>query len=120
VVATPPDSGTVALETGGSDTQHRVGREGLEVPALGLAEAVGRGCDLLKLDCEGAEFELLGETDPEVWARVRRVACEVHPWAGAAAPFVERLEASGFRVRLEPRGAGLSLAFGLRPEEAAQ
>jgi FkbM family methyltransferase len=115
VVAAPPDSGTVALETGSSDTHHRVGDDGIEVPALALADAIGPGCDLLKLDCEGAEFELLNDTGTEVWGRVRRVACEVHPWAGQVPAFVARLEATGFHVRLEPRRAGLALAFGLRP-----
>jgi FkbM family methyltransferase len=115
IVAAPPDSGTVGLETGTSDTHHRVAAEGIDVPALALADAIGRGCDLLKLDCEGAEFELVHDTDAEVWSRVRRVACEVHPWAGQVAAFVDRLEAIGFSVHLEPRRAGFALAFGLRP-----
>jgi FkbM family methyltransferase len=115
IVGTPPASGTVALDLGdGSDTHHRVGSDGIEVSALTLADAVGSGCDLLKLDCEGMEFELIQATDAATWRRVRRVACEVHPWGGDASTFVQDLEAAGFGVRLEPRRSGLSLAFGLR------
>ncbi len=35
-------------------------------------------CDLLKLDCEGAEFEIIYETPKEVLKRVKRLAMEVH------------------------------------------
>jgi FkbM family methyltransferase len=114
VVGKPPRSGKVVFEVGASDTHHRVGDAGMEVRAISLADAVGEGCDFLKLDCEGMEFELLHQTPAEVWGRVRRVACEVHPWAGDASRFAEDLERAGFRVRSESRRAGLSLAFGIR------
>ena len=35
-------------------------------------------CDLLKLDCEGAEFEIIYETPIEVLKKVKRFAMEVH------------------------------------------
>jgi FkbM family methyltransferase len=114
IVGNPPESGKVVLEAGASDTHHRVGDSGMKVPAISLADAVGPGCDLLKLDCEGMEFALLQQTPSVVWDRVCRVACEVHPWAGEASRFVEDLERLGFRVRLQSRRAGLSLAFGVR------
>ena len=115
VVATAPPAGTVRLETDpASDTRHRVGEGGIEVPAVTLAKAVGEGCDLLKLDCEGSEFELVEGTPAEAWRRVRRVACEAHPWAGDVDALAVRLEELGFGSRVEPRGAGLALLFARR------
>lgn len=36
-------------------------------------------CDLLKMDCEGSEYEILYRAESGVLARVRRVAIETHP-----------------------------------------
>lgn len=105
---------TVALAlAGGSDTHHRVGGggEAVQVPAIGLAEAIGGGCDLLKLDVEGSEFELLLHTSDDVLARARRIACEAHPWAGDAGELIERLEAVGRRVEVRSKRDGLTLIF---------
>lgn len=115
VVARPPRGGTVALELDpDSDTRHRVGGPGIEVPAVTLSEAIAGGCDLLKLDCEGAEFELLDLTSDDLLRGVRRIACEVHPWAGAVGALAERLSGIGFATRVEPRRAGLALLFARR------
>jgi len=35
-------------------------------------------CDLLKVDIEGAEYELFEKIPPEYWARISRVVMEVH------------------------------------------
>ena len=107
---------TVALAVGSGDTHHRVGAggEAIHVPAVALAEAIGDGCDLLKLDVEGSEFELLMGTPDDVLARVRRIACEVHPWSGEAAVLGERLEAAGHRVEVRSKRNGLELIFGRR------
>lgn len=105
---------TVTLATGdGSDTHHRLGGEGdaVRVPAVTLADAIGEGCDLLKLDVEGTEFPLLLRTPGDVVARARRVACEVHPWAGDARELTGRLEALGHRVELRSKRDGLALLF---------
>lgn len=107
---------TVALSlASGSDTHHRVGACGevVEVPAVTLAEAIGEGCDLLKLDVEGSEFELLLGARQEVLGRARRIACEVHPWAGAAEDLAARLRDCGHRVELRPKRHGLALLFAL-------
>ena len=115
VVAADPPAGMVALATSEeSDTRHRLGERGIEVAAVAVAEVIGAGCDLLKIDCEGAEFELLDGAPPEAWRAVRRIACEAHPWAGEVEDLARALERLGFAVRWEPRRAGLAIVFATR------
>lgn len=72
----------------------------VDVPAVTLADVVGSGCDLLKLDCEGAEFEaILGASD-ETLRQAHRIILEFHRIAGSPEALVERLEAAGMDVRL--------------------
>lgn len=117
LVGAAPAGGAVAFTVGASaDTQGRVGGGGpsLEVPAVALTDAIGDGCDLLKLDCEGAEFELLATTPVATLRRIRRIACEVHGWAGAPKLLEERLRAAGFAVARLDKQDGLTLLFALR------
>ncbi len=51
--------------------------------------------DLVKLDCEGAEFPILLETEASVLRRVRRWVIEYH---GAPEPLERRLRELGYRV----------------------
>jgi FkbM family methyltransferase len=85
IVAEAPAGGTVALGIDpAADTHHSLGggSTSIDVPAVTLATAIGEGCDLLKLDCEGAEFDLLAETPDAALRRARRIACEIHDWSG--------------------------------------
>ncbi len=36
------------------------------------------GCDLLKMDCEGAEYDILMKSSPEVLGKIRRIVMEYH------------------------------------------
>ncbi len=67
--------------------------------------AVGT-CDLLKLDCEGAEYEILEAVPDGLWPRVRRIRMEFHPVAGGGGWTPERLrsflEARGYACDLLP------------------
>lgn len=58
------------------------GGKGLTVPCVSLSTIFQKNaldtCDLLKLDCEGAEFEILYSCPPETIAKVQRLAMEVH------------------------------------------
>lgn len=77
----------------------------VEVETIPLDEVLSgvERCDFLKLDCEGAEYDILLSLSPELWPRVRRVALEYHPVAGrSAAELADRLRASGFRVEILP------------------
>ena len=66
--------GTNSLFGGGDDT--------LRVECLTLADALAREsierCHFLKLDCEGAEYEILLQAPPTVLERIDRIALEYH------------------------------------------
>jgi FkbM family methyltransferase len=49
-------------------------------------------CDFLKLDCEGAEFEIVWESDPALLSRVRRIVMEYHDHLSTQYSHVEMLE----------------------------
>ena len=127
VVARRPESGSVTLwlhpthdsshsllDPGVVDEEPR--SETLEVDAVTLGEAIGDGCDLLKLDCEGAEFELIGATPAEALRRVRRLVAEVHGRAGDVGELRARLEDLGFATRIEIKSTEhrLGLVFAAR------
>ena len=85
--------------------------ERIRVPALTLPEVfeeyrLGR-CDLLKMDCEGAEFGILYSCSPEILGRIDRIAMEVHRGAGEGQN-IDALEAclrrAGFVTRRRPVG----------------
>lgn len=56
--------------------------KGLMVPCATLATIFDTHnidiCDLLKLDCEGAEFDILYNCSPEFLFRIKRITMEVH------------------------------------------
>jgi FkbM family methyltransferase len=88
---------------------HRThGGRGVSVPAMTLADVFDayalETCNFLKLDCEGAEYDILYNMPRHLFPRVRRVALEYH-----ADPDVKRdrgdelvafLRGVGFRVDL--------------------
>jgi FkbM family methyltransferase len=60
---------------------HVAGQE-FEVPLVSLRTILDSNgidrCNFLKLDCEGAEFEILYSLPPEYFARIDRIAMEYH------------------------------------------
>lgn len=59
-------------------------------------------CALLKLDCEGAEYDILDMTPDSVFDRVDQIAMELHEIAGRpAAGVLDRLHDLGFAVEVE-------------------
>jgi hypothetical protein len=64
-------------------------------------------CDLLKMDCEGAEYDILYYCPPDILARIDRIALEVHGGPGADQN-IDALEAflrkGGFTTRQRPVG----------------
>lgn len=89
------------------------GQQDISVKCLSLdealdAEGIAR-CDLLKLDCEGSEYEILQGCSPAALRRVRRIVGEYHDGAnlGTGEGLCRFLESHAFRIdRFEPLDAG--------------
>lgn len=85
-----------------------VSGEGERVESIALGALLEREeiaqVDLLKLDCEGCEYEVLMESPPEVIARVERVVMEYHePIDGKThATLASYLRDQGFTVESTP------------------
>lgn len=81
-----------------------------EVPAVSLPTLFARhgidSCDLLKLDVEGAEYDVLCGADEATLGRVQRIYCEYHiipaDDRARAETLVDCLSAHGFDVRFAP------------------
>jgi len=72
------------------------------VPKIGLDEAIeriGGVVDLLKLDCEGAEWEMFREA--RCWKAIRELRMEYHLFMGEShADLVRALDTIGFQINL--------------------
>jgi FkbM family methyltransferase len=81
----------------------------LSLPDLFMQSHIER-CDLLKLDCEGAEYEILDNLEAATFRRIQQVAMEYH--GGTIEPVIVSFRAHGFRVLRHtafPRGGHLFL-----------
>ena len=89
----------------------------LRVPSITLDSAFAQAgievCDLLKIDCEGGEYEILFGASDAALARVRHIAMEFHDGIAAHSheELVPYLESRGFRVRTRPNPAHANLGF---------
>ena len=85
--------------------------EAVRIECITLADAFARfeiaRCDFLKLDCEGAEYEILLGAEPAALARVAHIALEYHDGvtAGSGAELAAFLTSRGFAVRTVPNRA---------------
>ena len=95
----------------------RGGSEQVRVPATTLSRAMAENgvarCDFLKIDCEGAEYEILLGADEETLARVEHIAIEYHDAITSHdhRELVRFLEQRGFDVRTRPSPAWHELGF---------
>jgi hypothetical protein len=107
------ENGTLTIATVAGDPLQVTGdanrRQGAPVEAqcLSLREVMdtlfGGRCDLLKIDCEGAEFPILLQAPCELFLRIRRIALEYHDWSGRRhSQLVERLSKLGYHVKTSP------------------
>ncbi len=53
------------------------------------------GCDVLKIDCEGAEYEILFNTPPDYLCKIKNIVLEYHQGVKGLEEFLER---NGFSV----------------------
>jgi FkbM family methyltransferase len=78
----------------------------IEVPLLTLEDIMGRyelrgrEIDLLKLDCEGAEYSIVRTAPSEVLRQFRHIIVEIHdpPDGEALSALVEKLQLAGFML----------------------
>jgi len=62
-------------------------------------------CDLLKLDCEGGEYEILDALPQDLWPRIRRIRMEFHrgPQGWDSERLARLLKDRGFTCEVEAR-----------------
>jgi FkbM family methyltransferase len=89
----------------------------LTVAGVTLADVVARlpggVCDLLKIDCEGAEYEILPAAAPALWPRIRRIVMEYHDGIAGHAhgELVTLLEQQGYRAHCHPSPVRRKIGF---------
>jgi hypothetical protein len=66
-----------------------------------VLEALGGRCDLMKLDCEGAEFEIVASLTARDAARIRHLLIEPSPRLYDVATLAARLRALGYDVQYQ-------------------
>lgn len=79
-------------------------------------------CDFLKIDCEGAEYEIIESALPKTLAQIKKIAMEYHlpPYFGldktkhSIASLVQKLESAGFSVTIIPENKLRGLLFARR------
>lgn len=95
----------------------------VEVPALPLSAILSSyagDIDLVKMDVEGAEYGIVGETPVELLAKVRRMVVEYHRVPGRHVhELAARLQAAGLVWERQEHSAlpGQGLAWWARPAE---
>lgn len=90
--------------------------QGLSVPALSLADALERAggrCDLMKMDCEGAEYGILYNAPDASLRQVRRIVMEYHESSPphTRSDLVAFLTGKGFYVQTHPNPVHTHLGF---------
>ncbi len=104
-------SGKRRLQVGDCHGWNRmVGEEGgnaVEIECVTLAEAFERGkvqrCDFMKVDCEGAEYEIFLEAPRQVLSRIDRIVLEYHDHLTEHrhGELVDVLRAAGFQAEAQ-------------------
>lgn len=82
----------------GEGTGHAESIECVDLESVFTENSIER-CDVLKLDCEGAEFEILQNAPSAILGRISEIWLECHEHDGLTAQtLIERLQSNGFRV----------------------
>lgn len=102
-VSSNPGGHSILRDVAQGSTSVRV--EAMTLRDLFADHSIDR-CDLLKLDCEGAEYESLAATPEELWPRIERIHLEFHQgpagWTGEK--LAAMLRERGYRCDLVARG----------------
>ncbi len=72
----------------------------IDVPAVTIGEALEQECDLLKIDCEGGEFDILAHAEDADLQRAKRMVLEFHRSVGTPETLLDRLRDAGFEAEV--------------------
>lgn len=114
--------GFVSILDSGASNQARTSPAGGGIPQVTLDTAIerlGGSVDLLKLDCEGAEWDLFRLGD--CWQRVRDIRMEYHLFHGETVEQVEqKLGDLGFTVTRRRPDVGFGMVWASRVPDALE
>lgn len=109
-----------------SNSVYKKSKDFVAVEALSLNDIFSknriRRCDFLKIDCEGAEYDILFNADKAILGKIQRIACEYHnpKYFGITdqnfdlPKLVEYLKNAGFVVQTKRVNAYQGLLFAKR------
>lgn len=103
--------------TSQQSSQNSIPTGKIQVPAISLAELFERvkltHCDLLKMDCEGAEYPILFSAPDQVFDQIERIVMEYHDNNQRAnhQDIEEYLTYKGYKVRIHPNAAHNYLGY---------
>lgn len=60
-------------------------------------------CDFMKIDCEGAEFNFINETNMNYLKKIKKISMEYHEFTARVDKLAEVLQSAGFRVQILPQ-----------------
>lgn len=89
-------------------TMGAVSEDGVKVDGISLERIFKDNkimkCKLLKMDCEGSEYEIFENLPEKIWERIENLIVEVHPFEGKPETFISDLIRShGFEVNRSGR-----------------
>jgi len=113
-----PASNSIYLRSDQEAAENSVDRDAISLATLFDRERIPK-CHFLKVDCEGAEYEILMSLDPSMLSRIGKIACEVHEPAyyGVTNPehtpdkLAAFLEKNGFTVYRKPVNPYLGMLY---------
>lgn len=73
--------------------------DSIRVPSVSIAEVLAHPCDLLKVDCEGGEFNLFAAVGGQL-RNAKRIIAEIHTEMGDTGKLLQDVRRSGFHVSL--------------------
>lgn len=100
-------SGLNGLLAGRTDGATGVSTEVETIAFDEVVAALGAPVDLVKIDCEGGEYDLVLGSAPESWSSVQRIVIEHHPVPGHAWPELRAFFASAGLEEQEEDFAGV-------------
>jgi len=88
--------------------------ETVDVPTVSIDDVLDEPCDLLKIACEGGEFEIFSTVTPRL-RNAKRIVLELHTEMetdhGNASRLVAAVRDAGFEVEVRPTHSGMTRVF---------